>query len=674
MAKPESIEALLSPSLRVSRPVAACARCRNAKIKCDGKLPACSACERAGKADSCTASNDEFARGKERSYVAALEAASERLRKRIGERRAVASPISPASPGHTLSTHRRRDDSVVDELVGDLGFLSINATSRDFHGFTAMMSFARLVMCGARAAELPRYGPSPLPPRYATIQQIQHYLDNIYVLMPFLSETELMASLARVYESPGRSGLALDHWCVHMVLAISAGSSSQCKGDANHDMALRHVSAALEIAEEVLHPGSITGVQALLLLVQYSMVDPEHFRSWYLIGMASRLMVDLGFHVEPASELKMSKHALEMRRRVFYSVFALDRAISMSYERAFSFTDDSAPEVHLPIDSDKDAAPELFRRSIRPSSYLFDIRRVQSVFYQATRSSSRNEWPIPYATDYIASILHDVHSWEATIPTTLSQRHILYFRLEALYTQIMVLSPSIRVPISNMNDSNKLSLFELTFQYIDQLQPVTQDVSWHAFLTYTDIQRVKFVTRQFTELLQSNFDQLLCSGLLMSPAGGQSPNSALTPFTPLETCTRTIDCMRKMAEILDFARQRWRLSGLREGFEKESAVLLGKLKSRRQELNSVQGLASGLNFRQVSPNMPQAVPALHGNYNYGVPTVQDSTMAFPDDHSGPSQHGEFLQPTTSPDGLDIPPFPTSSLPRRGYEFFGRQSG
>lgn len=30
---------LETPLLRVSRPVAACSRCRGAKIKCDGKLP-----------------------------------------------------------------------------------------------------------------------------------------------------------------------------------------------------------------------------------------------------------------------------------------------------------------------------------------------------------------------------------------------------------------------------------------------------------------------------------------------------------------------------------------------------------------------------------------------------------------------------------------------------------
>lgn len=32
---------LETPVLKVSRPVAACSRCRNAKIKCDGKLPVC---------------------------------------------------------------------------------------------------------------------------------------------------------------------------------------------------------------------------------------------------------------------------------------------------------------------------------------------------------------------------------------------------------------------------------------------------------------------------------------------------------------------------------------------------------------------------------------------------------------------------------------------------------
>ena len=667
MAKPESIEALLSPSLRVSRPVAACARCRSAKIKCDGKLPACSACERSGKADSCTASNDEFARGKERSYVAALEAATERLQRRIEERRVNPSAGLPVSPIRTVSGGRRKEMSVVDELVGDLGFLSVNATARDFHGFTSTMSFARLLLSASKAADLPRYGPSPPPPRYATSAQLQYYLENIFVLLPFLSETELMTSVSRVYDQ-GRAAPALDHWCLRMTLAISAAASSQTRGDANHEIALRHVGAALERAEEVLHPGSISGLQAILLLVLYSLVDPEHFRSWYLIGMASRIMVDLGIHVEPSPDLKVAKHTLDLRRRIFYCVFALDRAISISLGRAFSFTDDSAPEVQLPADTDKENASQIFLQSIRPSSYLFDIRRVQSVFYQATRSSTRTEWSPVYATDYMESVLRDVESWQATVPATLSLRHSLYFRLERLYTRILILSPSIRLPLHKLSESNKIQLFELTFQYIDQLQPVTQDITWHAFFTFTDILRGNFIGRQFIDLVQLNFDQLLCSGLLSSPRD-QSQGPSLASPTPLDNCVRSIDCIQKIVDILDFARLRWALGTLRTKFETESAVLMGKLRNRQQELSNLHSLTTGNGTNQhQSPHMPEGRP-IQDPYTFDDQHFIDSTSPYHDQPEGTQAPFQSTSPLGASDQSRLP-LPSGSLLRRSYEFLG----
>jgi hypothetical protein len=79
--QPHSLMVLDTPLLRVSRPVAACSRCRAAKVKCDGKLPACTACEKSNRASECSSTNDQFARGKERSYV-------ERLEKRLAEQRA----------------------------------------------------------------------------------------------------------------------------------------------------------------------------------------------------------------------------------------------------------------------------------------------------------------------------------------------------------------------------------------------------------------------------------------------------------------------------------------------------------------------------------------------------------------------------------------------------------
>ncbi|KAJ5125541.1 hypothetical protein N7526_007718 [Penicillium atrosanguineum] len=127
-----------SPLLKVSRPVAACSRCRTAKIKCDAM---------------------SSPKERERSYVASLEGYCEKLEKKISQLRVrqtslsaegngVAREMSITSTGSEgpLSTAHRREVSDIDDLVGDFGFLSVNATSRDFHGITSKTTFANLLL------------------------------------------------------------------------------------------------------------------------------------------------------------------------------------------------------------------------------------------------------------------------------------------------------------------------------------------------------------------------------------------------------------------------------------------------------------------------------------------------------------------------------------------------
>jgi hypothetical protein len=737
MTKLESIEALLSPSLRVSRPVAACSRCRGAKIKCDGKLPACTACEKSGKANSCSGANDEFAKGKERSYVAALEAAAERLQRKIAQASAASSPTANVKSssdfsgalfaGSDLSQSaplqrnvvgdraRRKEASDVDDLVGDFGFLSVNATSRDFHGFTSTMSFARLLLSVSMVADLPTPASNPLPPRYIATSLIQGYLDNIFVLMPFFSETDLMSAVSAVYQDSGRYAKASDHWFVRMVLAISCGAASQTKGDESDQTALRHGSAAIAHVESVLHPGSISGIQALLLLVQYSMVEPEYFRSWDLIGMASRVMVDLGLHVEPSPETKMSKEAIDMRRRVFYCVYTLDRNISIAYGRAFSFTDDSAA-VSLPIptskmspDSEENPTPQLFLRPLQPSLFLFDIRRVQSAFYQATHCSQQKEWPASTAADYTSSILQDIRSWFATVPDSLSQRHLFFFRLESLYSQILALSPSCRISQSRMSDLNKTLIFESTIQYVDQFLSAVKNSGWHPFLTYVDFLRVKNVGRHFREAMWTNFDQLLTGGIAHSPepsarAGSAQPLSPLIRSTsPLDNCFRAITCLENIIDILSYARRRWGPGVIREKFAQESAVLMGKLKNKRQELSTPQYFAEDFTYPQS-----QSVEVTNSNLarvHSGPVTGMQTSQQFADARAATGQPYSDVElqqhqltrslsdenpmsysqqdmrqsqpfrtvshdnPAERPSMYGLPP---GSQPRRSYEFLGGQ--
>ena len=126
-----------TPLLRVSRPVSACQRCRAAKVRCDGKLPACTACERAGRSAECSSASDLFAKGKERSYVASLETRVEKLEKQLAQAKARKastnasgaqfrlSPESRVSPKVESSVAQRQEASDVNDLVADFGFLYV---------------------------------------------------------------------------------------------------------------------------------------------------------------------------------------------------------------------------------------------------------------------------------------------------------------------------------------------------------------------------------------------------------------------------------------------------------------------------------------------------------------------------------------------------------------------
>lgn len=335
---PTATTFLDNPLLKVSRPVAACSRCRTAKIKCDGKLPACSACDKVGKASTCSGASDEFAKGKERSYVASLEGYCEKLEKKISHLRDRQSSLSlegngvaremsitSTSSAGPLAPAHRREVSDIDDLVGDFGFLSVNATSRDFHGITSKTTFANLLLSVATVGDPPPYSPRSLPARHEATPLLQYYFDNVFVQLPFFVETSFWTSVDAVYQSDGRFAKPFDHWMLRMVLAISSAAVSYQNNDKSHQKALALVSDALNYAEEVLRPGSITCIQAIILLAQYALVDPGHFRSWHLVGMAIRVAVDLGLHQDPPVEVYSNADRLEIRRRVFHCLYCLDR-------------------------------------------------------------------------------------------------------------------------------------------------------------------------------------------------------------------------------------------------------------------------------------------------------------------------------------------------------------
>lgn len=584
-----------NPLLRVSRPVSACSRCRAAKVKCDGKLPACTACEKAGRENECSSANDQFARGKERSYVAALELRIEKLERRLAYARSRKASVAMHET-ETLPTAnterkdslaniraaihrkaaRKRENSDVNTLVSDFGFLSVNATTRDFEPSASNMTFAGLVLAAATNDPVPEPQEHlSLPSRQAATAIVHYYQRNIYALFPAFPETTILTILDDVYQQDTRPIKDHEYWLFYMVLAVGSTAQSRSRQDEFYKNGLEFVALALRHAEKALMPGCSTQIQALILLTQYGMLDPAHFDSWHLIGFTARACIDLGFHQDPPPEQMSDRSALETRRKTFYCVYALDRAISMVHARAFSFTDE-AINVAFPSANPNPRVPSL-AGPVTPTQancalLLFQLRHAQSQWYQALFQSEPT--PLPNGQSYIWRMCQEMREWGTKLPENLPPAIKDLFDLELRYSYVYCLAPSTRHP--HMTDYGRTLIFEHCLAYLDAVHGIAHGQLNSAFYTYHDALRVFFMASQLVAVLGAAEDILL-SGLPIAPpplecqphfpgmmGNGMTPSPPPPPL-PTERTTRTardclertISCLERVRQTLNTWGQRW---------------------------------------------------------------------------------------------------------------------
>ncbi|KAF4556914.1 Fungal specific transcription factor domain-containing protein 59 [Elsinoe fawcettii] len=597
-----------TPLLKVSRPVAACSRCRAAKIKCDGKLPACSACEKTGKSAECASANDNFARGKERSYVSTLETKIEKLERRLREVqqrkssvismsevdteqvRAGAQALRETNTPKNQRAAKRKEARDIDELVSDFGYLTVNASARDYHGFTSFMSYARLVLSACSKDRLPAGMRVPYPPRTTATVTIQHYLDNIFTLLPFFDETSLYYAIDSVYRSLDDSSIQVSdfsHWQVRMILAITNAFLSEQRGDQYYMEGVGHVSTALDLAESVLKPGTIQSVQALLFLVEYALMDPHHFDAWSLIGAASRAMIDLGLHQDPPKGSVPSRAKLEIRRRVFQCVYMLDRSSAIVQTRSFTFSDDSSNVINPFSKSQTPSTSSGSQQWLKTLDHAVDLialRQIQSKWYYDIFQTGREQWADPYP--YIWQTYHSMTSWFNNISPNTTEPIRAFFELELLYSYIYILGSSPRV--HKPAPYSQTLLFEHCVSYAALLNRLLHSPKHLAPVTFDDNMRAYMTGMQLLDVLVKHRDQLI-SGVApepphLPPGAPPAPGLPNVQTEPNVNLLRTINAINQISESLKIFGQRWGFSNWKDDFERAVEPMLKALDSRLWEL------------------------------------------------------------------------------------------
>lgn len=180
---------------------------------------------------------------------------------------------------------------------------------------------------------------TPLPSSKELTQELTRtYFRTIHQHLPFLHEPTHMGLIEEMFSSSEPDPVVALQ--VYMVLAISSIMLS--RRDRVVLPSEGWAAMAMSCFEKTPLESSTRGLQCLLLLHVWGMHSPAtKLNVWYLNYQCIAMVVDLGLQRDVTSALSISRFDQEMRTRLFWVVYSLDRSLCTMMGRPIGLRDEA---------------------------------------------------------------------------------------------------------------------------------------------------------------------------------------------------------------------------------------------------------------------------------------------------------------------------------------------
>lgn len=165
----------------------------------------------------------------------------------------------------------------------------------------------------------------------------------------------------------------------------------------------RYYRTAKKFAKDCFAQINLSSIQGEVLLMVHSMLTPGEMNLWTLLHIAWAHCVELGIHREPTALREEVEALQEVKRRVFYTIYGLDRSISTIQGRPLGFRDETfdlkMPEPRLYNPRLPDETWACFDALVSEySRYHFQMDKIVSeiklLFYHLPKKTSDPQWSI----------------------------------------------------------------------------------------------------------------------------------------------------------------------------------------------------------------------------------------------------------------------------------------
>ena len=189
-----------------------------------------------------------------------------------------------------------------------------------------------------------------LPDRTLANNLIDAYFDRVHPLYPFVHEGTFRSEYERIWGNLSNSSIE-SSWYALLNMIFASGCEF-C--DAISETELMECIAPFVarsrqiIMSHAFKSRSLELVQALLLMCHYLQGTMELNECWTLAGLMIRSAVTSGLHLSP-ERLSLSILDKEVRKRVWWGCFILDRTLSWKFGCPTSIQTKDALSVPLPL-------------------------------------------------------------------------------------------------------------------------------------------------------------------------------------------------------------------------------------------------------------------------------------------------------------------------------------
>ncbi|KAH0847246.1 fungal specific transcription factor [Fonsecaea pedrosoi] len=210
------------------------------------------------------------------------------------------------------------------------------------------------------------HGLGVAPEQDSARELLMLYLKNWHPLFPFLHGPTLFETIRGLYEHDGQRRLSLRNRLCHAIICqcvFNIAALDQPDGMLAPDSRLDSPAKLLSLLGYVASNHDTLSLQALLAAQLYLVATMSLRAASTIGGTLTRVMYHAGFHRCAFRYPQLSPHECELRKRIFWSAYVLDRYLSQALGHPLGIQDSDLDvcvpgmdELHKPVRASQQAA------------------------------------------------------------------------------------------------------------------------------------------------------------------------------------------------------------------------------------------------------------------------------------------------------------------------------